>query len=666
MKFANLAYQNTLPPLDQLHDNHIIDLLCTPIQTVDLDNFPNLKRFRASRSRRLVSVTIKNCPNLEVIELSYCRSLSSIHLENLPNLQALSLRLTKVSSLVFSLPSLKYLDISCTQIGNQLPDAPNLLAFDNSQCNFDDFDLLPIANKYPRLQRLRSLAYVDRPIHNSYGLKHRIRLNLNKLSEHPCLEHVLCGPASITCDSISPNTHLNMICLEYPQFDQGTEEQLLSTFPAVVIGATPESYNKYTVSKYPDYHPMEWEQAALLILGPWGIPETDFKPKITPAHESKPYSYLLNELKPSEMSIEEVSTKYDMNIAVDHMMGSIFGSAIGDSLGMPTEFTNTAYAHFALDVPLSYLWNILPSWDRSNSFFQATVTDDTEQAVMIMRTLADCNGELNLFHFGQLLGTWASKGISEHGQHCALDVGATTFSAICSSNFSDDPLGSALRKNFACGNGGTMRTAPVGCFKFWDLNTVIKNALNFSCVTHYNDICAVSVLAISLLIAKNIQRSAAKDRSNYTEEKMTSEEIDATIDEAFDIVAKEFSSNFDVQANKTEMMTYLKAKDFETLRLSGRQTGYVLRAAGAAILTLRKGMNFVEAMTEIIRWAGDADSNAAVVGGVIGAVVGFSGIPTDISKYLFTGHWQYVEFERMCDVMGIKAPRSPFLDLSYQ
>ena len=130
MKFANLAYQKTLPPLDQLHDNHVIDLLCTPIQTVDLDNFPNLKRFRASRSRRLASVTIKNCPNLEVIELSYCSSLSSIHLENLPNLQALSLRLTKVSSLAFSLPSLKYLDISCTQIGNQLPDAPNLLAFD--------------------------------------------------------------------------------------------------------------------------------------------------------------------------------------------------------------------------------------------------------------------------------------------------------------------------------------------------------------------------------------------------------------------------------------------------------------------------------------------------------------------------------------------------------
>lgn len=665
MKFASLAYLSEVPPLEQFKDFHVIDLIRSPIQELCIENFPNLQRLRAPRTK-LEKVSIKNCPNLEVIDLSYCYKLTYFELENLPKLRALDLRNTKVNNLNFLLPSLEYLDISLTDIANDLPEAPNLLAFDNSGCDFDNFDLLPIANKYPQLQRLRSLKYVDRISYNSYGTKNRIQLDLNKLSEHPSLEHILCGPANVVCDSISKKTHLTMICLEYPKFIKGTQEQFLNTFHSVVVG-TANSYNTYTYSKLPDYHSMEWEKAAHLLFGPWGIPKTDFEPKINPPFEFKNPKLLLNDLQPSNMTISEVADKYDMDIAIDHMMGAIFASALGDCLGTSTEFTNEGYARFALDVPLSILWNTLLEWHHSDSFYRGTVTDDTEQAVLIMRTLADCNGEPNLAHFGALLRNWAYRGISEHGQKQALDVGATVYSAISSSSYTKDPLGHALRNTSRSrGNGGAMRTAPVGCFKFWDLNTVIKNALNFNCATHFNDFCAVSVVAISLLIAKNIQRYSEKDRSKYKEEKMSSDEIDETIDEAFDIVSKELSEHFDFDADKEEMMAFLKAKDFESLKLSGRQTGYVMRAAGAAILALRKGMNFEEAMTEVIRWAGDADSNGAVVGGVIGAVVGFSKIPTDITKYLFTGNWEYVEFERMCKVMGINPPPSPFLILSCQ
>lgn len=664
MNFINLAYSKEEHSLDQFRECHVLDLFRTSVKELNIENFPNLKRLRASRSH-LRSVVIKDCPNLEVIDVSYNSSLNSINLQNVPKLRSLNLRSTNIFSLDYSLPSLEYLDISNTKINDILPDSPNLLAFDNSGCVFNNFDLLPIANKYPKLQRLRSLTYVDRIFSNSYGIHHRIQLDLNKISEHPSLEHILCGPASVTCDSISQNTHLTTICLEYPEFIQGTKEQLLSTFHAVVIDSV-NTYNTYTVSKYPDYHPMEWEKAAILLFGPWGIPEPDLKPHITPpASFDKQDSLLLKNLQPSNMTIAEVSEKYDLKIAVDHMMGAIFGSALGDSLGMATEFTNTKYAHFALDIPLSFVWNTLPEWDHSDIFYQGTVTDDTEQAVMIMRTLADCNGELNLSHFAQLMRIWAQNGIREHAQSHAFDVGGTTGAAVYGGNYIKDPLSTALRNTYRSrGNGSAMRTAPVGCYKFWDLNTVTKYALNFGCTTHYNDVCAVCTIVCSVLIAKNIQRYSDKSTSNP--QRMTSEEIDDVIDNAFNIVSEELSSEFNVQSNKEEIMKYLKASDFETLELSGRQTGYVLRATGAAVLALRKGMNFEEAMTEVIRWAGDADSNGAVVGGIIGAVVGFSNISPDLLKYLFTANWKYVEFERMCKVMNIEVPPSPFLNLSYQ
>ena len=670
MKFKSLAYSKNIPPLDQFRDVHVLDLLCTPIKKIVIDNFPNLKRLRAARTL-IQSVEIMNCPNLEVIDISQNLKLEYVNFENLPGLKCLDLRNSNVYELGFPLPSLEYLDISYTNITNVLPDAPNLLSFDNSGCDFDDFDLLPIANKYPRLQRLRSLDYTDRIFQNEYGTKNRIKLNLNKLSEHPKLEHVFCGPCTVICDSISPNTHLTVVCLEYPEFEQGTQEQLLSTFHALVIGSSDQQYNTYTVSKWPDYHPMEWEKSAILVFGPWGIPEVDLKPIITePVEFPTPESLLLSNLEPSEMTFSEASTKYDMKIAIDHMMGSIFASALGDSLGMSIEFCNTNYAHFAFDVPLSYLWNTLPSWSHSDTFYRGTVTDDTEQAVMILRTLGDCKGELNLSHFATLMKQWASRGIPEHCQPYAFDVGATVGSAVFSKNYIEDPLsGSYKNTKKSRGNGCAMRTAPVGCFKFWDLNTVIKNAINFGCATHYNDVCSVCTILCSLLIAKNIQKKSEIINNNNDDNKstqMTNEEIDQTIDEAFDIVEKNMSDEFDVINNKDEIMKYLKADNFEVLGLSGRQIGYVLRATGCAVLALRKGLNFMETMEQVLRWAGDADSNAAVAGGVIGAVVGFSNLPSEMLKYLFTGNWEYVEFARMCEAMNIEAPPSPFLTLSYQ
>ncbi|KAK8889892.1 hypothetical protein M9Y10_034646 [Tritrichomonas musculus] len=655
MKYANLAYLKEIPPFDQFKDVHVIDFLCNPIKELHIDNFSNLQRLRASRCK-LEKITITNCPNLQVIDISQNRSLSFLQLDNLPKLITLDLRNTKVSSLNVSLPSLEYLDISKTLISNDLPRAPNLLALDNSGCTFENSELSPIADLYPRLQRLRSLNYssATRPI----------RLDINKLSQHPSLEHIFCGYSEVICDSISPNTHITTICLQYPKFIQGTKQNLLSLFHTLIINTNSPDSEEYEMSKLPDYHRMAWEEAALLLYGPWGIPQVDFEPRVTPAFPfdtSKAY-ILLKGLQPSNETFSEVSEKYDISIAIDHMMGAIFGSALGDCLGVAIEFVHTNYARFALDVPLSIQWNSLPSWYNSDTFYRGTVTDDTEQAVLLMRTLADCNGEMNLAHFAHLMTDWMNHGISEHCQRCALDIGNTTRAAIMSKDFQIDPLrGSFGKTSKTGGNGCVMRTAPIGCFKFWDFNTVAKYALNFGCTTHFNDICGVCSILVSLLIAENIQRMSTKGPKRG--QRMTNEEIDEVIERSIQIASDGMKQDFPVDEHREEILKYLKAESFESLDLSGNRIGYVLQATGAAVLALRKGMDYEQAMTEVVRWAGDADTNAAVVGGVIGAVVGFSNISQDLMKYLFTGNWLFVEFARMCKVMGIDPPESPFLKL---
>lgn len=509
-------------------------------------------------------------------------------------------------------------------------------------------------SKYPRLQSLRYLNLLE--------YNQRILLDLNKISEHQSLEHILCCNPLVVCDSISSSTRINMICLVNPEFKQGSKDQLLSQFHTLIIESNSPDYD---ISEFADFSKMLWEDSAIMLYGPWGIPQTDYEAKISQPQpfDIKQSLILMNDIQPTKETFSDVSEMYDINIAMDRMMGAVFGSALGDCLGLSTEFTDADYASFVLDSPISILWNSLHSWNNSDIFQRGTVTDDTEQAIMLMRTLGDCNGELNLAHFANLMMLWMKKGISEHGQKHALDVGGTTRDAITSQDFIKDPLrGSMKRTSKTVGNGCAMRTAPIGCFKFWDQNTVAKYALNFGCVTHFSAVCGVGTVLTSLLIAEQIKRASSKKKQSP----LNNEDIEKLIDQSIEIVENAMKPNFNLQENLKELHYFLKAQEFEQLDLSGKKTGHVLKAVGAAVLSLRKGMNFEEAMEEVIRWAGDADTNAAVVGGVIGAAVGFSKIPHDMMKYLFTGHWLFVEFERMCKAMGMQTPESPFLKLSFE
>jgi ADP-ribosylglycohydrolase len=64
--------------------------------------------------------------------------------------------------------------------------------------------------------------------------------------------------------------------------------------------------------------------------------------------------------------------------------------------------------------------------------------------------------------------------------------------------------------------------------------------------------------------------------------------------------------------------------------------GYTLKAYGAGIWALRYSTSFESAFAQVIREGGEADTNGAVVGAVVGAIRGFSGIPDYLLKYMYT------------------------------
>ena len=57
--------------------------------------------------------------------------------------------------------------------------------------------------------------------------------------------------------------------------------------------------------------------------------------------------------------------------------------------------------------------------------------------------------------------------------------------------------------------------------------------------------------------------------------------------------------------------------------------GYTLKCLGSGLFGLRSQEGFIPTMTRLVREAGDADTNGAVCGAMLGARLGYDGLPAD-------------------------------------
>merc|ERR1712217_131352 len=60
-----------------------------------------------------------------------------------------------------------------------------------------------------------------------------------------------------------------------------------------------------------------------------------------------------------------------------------------------------------------------------------------------------------------------------------------------------------------------------------------------------------------------------------------------------------------------------------------RAIGYTFKCLGAGIWALRSESGFRETVNQIVRRGGDADTNGAVAGALLGCRLGYSGLPAD-------------------------------------
>ena len=183
---------------------------------------------------------------------------------------------------------------------------------------------------------------------------------------------------------------------------------------------------------------------------------------------------------------------------LDRARAVLWGQAIGDALGLATEFMTAAEARLTYPHGISGYADIVRDHHRSR-WPVGAFTDDTDQMLCILESLL-ARGEVDPPDIGRNIARW--------GATSGLGIGRTVQRALDRDGFATDPI-AAARQAWEDGrarhaaNGAVMRTSVFGVWRLGDPQAtaaVMQGAAAACRVTHYDPRCVASCVAVSLAI----------------------------------------------------------------------------------------------------------------------------------------------------------------------
>jgi len=320
-----------------------------------------------------------------------------------------------------------------------------------------------------------------------------------------------------------------------------------------------------------------------------------------------------------------INTKVRLN----RILGMIYGQALGDAFGLSTEFMDerTVHATFGTDntkmIPFPVTKYMLKT-PHSRRWLSGDWTDDTDQMLLIIRSLLNNDMKVVERDFARKLYDWMREGFPECGDNGGMGIGATVYSVLTHHKFLDDPVGVAQEvwekggRNLAA-NGAVMRTSILGAVDSEDLNKVIQNTTKICNVTHADPRCVASCIAITVPIALILQGRPID----------THEQVLAILEEGR---TEALNALERLNAEKQwidEFNEYFDAPSIDALRLDESSAiGYTYKCFACGIYALRNlsdpnyNKDYKLLFNEIAFKGGDSDTNLAVAGAMTGVYLG--------------------------------------------
>ncbi len=288
---------------------------------------------------------------------------------------------------------------------------------------------------------------------------------------------------------------------------------------------------------------------------------------------------------------------------IDIIKGVFWGQAIGDALGLGTEFLNKS--EIAANYPNGLTDYSQIIQDKHRSRWQAgSWTDDTDQFLCICESIIQTK-KVDELAFAQELFKWF-KG-------SPMGIGKTVYKVVTVPQFVLYPHKASeiiwnLSKKQNASNDAIMRTSILGTFEFWDDEKVIQKTEKIARVTHWDQRCVGSCVMVTLLIANILNENKFL---NVSELMAIGSKYDANIE-------------LYISSNLSPRIENLNLDETNAI-------GYTLKALSAGIWAYFHATDFEDGLLKVVNEGGDADTNACVAGSILGAKFGYSAIP---QKYI--------------------------------
>ena len=288
-------------------------------------------------------------------------------------------------------------------------------------------------------------------------------------------------------------------------------------------------------------------------------------------------------------------------------LGALYGLAIGDALGMPTQLLSRE----RIAARYGTLTGFEPGPDEneiSAGLPAGRVTDDTDQAVIVARALIDGGGEVDQRALAHALMAWEQRMIAAG----SLDLlGPSTRRAL--ERFAAGDLENAGR--WGDTNGAAMRIAPVGiATPHRPLEPLLERVAHTSRLTHDTSVAVAGAAAVAAAVSAGLDGAGTE----------------AALAVGIEAAARgagyaHYVAGANV-ARRIEWALTLGSLD-DVYELVGTGVATQEAVAAAFAIAARHPDDPWQACLTAASLGGDSDTVAAMTGAIVGAVTGADAFP---------------------------------------
>jgi ADP-ribosylglycohydrolase len=194
----------------------------------------------------------------------------------------------------------------------------------------------------------------------------------------------------------------------------------------------------------------------------------------------------------------------------DRAAGALYGLALGDALGMPTQMVPREQIVARYGVVLTGFHPAPADHPLAAGMPAGSVTDDTEQALLLARLLVDGAGRIDAAELARRLAAWEDD-MRARG---SLDLLGPSTKLAVERVLAGAPLRDVGRQGTT--NGAAMRIAPVGiAVPATDLHTLVNRVVEASELTHNTGVALAGAAAVAAAVSAGLDGATVPEAVEF-------------------------------------------------------------------------------------------------------------------------------------------------------